>query len=106
MVTSRSDSDFERSNVSLKENKPEGVDPNSSDFDYCIRKNEENSMVFGKLYSLITLIILLNQISLKWGSKAINPAINVLKQVSRQTDIQVIRFYPHLGRPKWNKRRP
>ena len=40
-VTARSDSDFERSNVSLKENKPDGVDPNSNDLDYCVRENEE-----------------------------------------------------------------
>ena len=30
-LTSRSDSDFERSNVSLKENKPDGVNPNCND---------------------------------------------------------------------------
>ena len=30
MLTSRSDSDFERSNISLTENKPDGVDPNSN----------------------------------------------------------------------------
>ena len=30
-LTSRSDSDFESSNVSLKENKPDGVNPNSND---------------------------------------------------------------------------
>ena len=41
-LTSRSDSDFEHSNVSLKENKPDGVYPNSNDIDYCVRKNEEN----------------------------------------------------------------
>ena len=29
LVTSRSDSDFERSNVNLKEKKPDGVNPNS-----------------------------------------------------------------------------
>ena len=45
-VTSRSDSDFERSNVSLKENKPDGVDPNSYDLDYCIRKNDEKILWF------------------------------------------------------------
>ena len=33
-LTSRSDSDFESSNVSLKENKPDGVNPNSNDIDY------------------------------------------------------------------------
>ena len=39
-LTSRSDSDYERSNVSLKENKSEGVSPNYNDIDYYVRKNE------------------------------------------------------------------
>ena len=39
-ITSRNDSDFESSNVSLKENKPDGVNPNSNDIDYYVRKNE------------------------------------------------------------------
>ena len=39
-LTSRSDSDFERSNVSLKENKPDVVNPNANDIDYYVRKNE------------------------------------------------------------------
>ena len=39
-LTSRSDSNFERSNVSLKENKRDGVDSNSNGFGYCARKNE------------------------------------------------------------------
>ena len=43
-LTSRSDSDFERSNVSLKENKPDGINPNSNDIDCYVRKNE------GKFY--------------------------------------------------------
>ena len=43
---SRSDSDFERSNVSLKENKPNDVDLNSNDLDYCVRKSEEKSPWF------------------------------------------------------------
>ena len=43
-LTSRSDSDFERSNVSLKEKKPDGVNPNSKDIDYYDRKDE------GKFY--------------------------------------------------------
>ena len=42
----RSGSDFERSNVSLKENKPDGVDPNSNDLDYCVRKNKEKIIWF------------------------------------------------------------
>ena len=39
-LTSRSDSDFERSNVSLKEDKPDGDNPNSYDIEYYVRKNE------------------------------------------------------------------
>ena len=39
-LTSRSDSDFESSNVSLKENKPDGVNLNSNDIDYYVRKND------------------------------------------------------------------
>ena len=34
------------SNVSLKENKPDGVDLNSNDLDYCVRKNEEKILWF------------------------------------------------------------
>ena len=45
-LTSRSDSDVESSNVNLKENKPDGVNPNSKDIDYYVRKND---MVFGRL---------------------------------------------------------
>ena len=37
---SRSDSDFESSNVNLKENKPDGVNLNSNDIDYYVRKNK------------------------------------------------------------------
>ena len=40
-LTSRSDSDFERSNVSFKENKPDRVNPNSNDIDYYVRRLEE-----------------------------------------------------------------
>ena len=45
-LTSRSDSDFESSNVSLKENKPDGVNPNSNDIDHCIQKNEGKVLWF------------------------------------------------------------
>ena len=49
-LTSRSDSDFERSNISLKENKPDGVDPNSNDIGYYVRKNEGKILwFFGRL---------------------------------------------------------
>ena len=46
MLTSRSDSDFESSNVSLKENKPDGINPNSNDIDYYVRKNEMKILWF------------------------------------------------------------
>ena len=44
--TSRSDSDVESSNVSLKENKPDSVNPNSNDIDYYVRKNEGKILWF------------------------------------------------------------
>ena len=40
-LTSRNDSDFENSNVSLKENKPDGVNPNSNDIDYMFERMKE-----------------------------------------------------------------
>ena len=46
MLTSRSDSDFECSKISLKENKPDGVNPNSKDIDYYVRKNEGKILWF------------------------------------------------------------
>ena len=45
-LTSRSDSDFERSNVSFKENKPDGVNPNSNDTDCYVRKKEGKILWF------------------------------------------------------------
>ena len=45
-LMSRSDSNFERSNISLKENKRDGVDSNSNGFDYYIRKNEGKTLWF------------------------------------------------------------
>ena len=45
-LTSRNDSDFESSNVSLKENKPDGVNPNSNDIGYYGRKNEGKILLF------------------------------------------------------------
>ena len=44
--TSRNDSDFESSNVSLKENKHDGVNPNSTDVDYYVRKNKGKILWF------------------------------------------------------------
>ena len=43
-LTSRSDSNFERSNMSLKDNNRDCVDSNSNGFDYSVRKNK------GKFY--------------------------------------------------------
>ena len=45
-LTSHSDSDFECLNVSLKENKPDGVNPNSNDIDYYVRENEGKILWF------------------------------------------------------------
>ena len=45
-LTSRSDSDFERSNVSLKENKPDGLNPIFNDIDHYVRKNEGKILWF------------------------------------------------------------
>ena len=42
----RSDSDFEPSNISFKENKPDGVDLNSNGLDYSARKNEGKILRF------------------------------------------------------------
>ena len=51
-LTLRSDSDFERSNASLKENKPDCVNPNSNDIDHCVRKNEGIILWFSADYSI------------------------------------------------------
>ena len=45
-LTSCSGSDFESSNVSLNENKSDGVNPNSDDIDYYVRKNEGKILWF------------------------------------------------------------
>ena len=45
-LTSRSDSDVENSNVSLKENKPDGVNSNPNDIDYYVRKNDGKILWF------------------------------------------------------------
>ena len=44
-LTSCSDSNFERS-INLKENKQDGVDPNSNDLDHCVRKDEGKILWF------------------------------------------------------------
>ena len=45
-LTSRSDSDVESSKVSLKDNKPDGVNPNSNDIDNYVQKNEGKILWF------------------------------------------------------------
>ena len=48
MFTSHSDSNFEQSNIILKENKWDGVALNSNGPDYCIQKNEEKIIWFSE----------------------------------------------------------
>ena len=59
-LTSSSDSNFERSNISLNENKRDGIDLNSDGLDYCVRKNE------GKLlwFSADCMLCLVSAVSL------------------------------------------
>ena len=47
-LTSRNYSNFDSSNVSLKENKPDGVNPNSDHIDYYVRKNERKILWFSE----------------------------------------------------------
>ena len=53
-LTSCSDSDVESSNVNLKENEPDGVNPNSNDIDYYVRKNEGKILWFSADCTLVT----------------------------------------------------
>ena len=46
LFTSLSDSDFEPSNISVKENKLEGVDLNSDGLDYSVGKKEGKILRF------------------------------------------------------------
>ena len=45
-LTSPSDSNFERSNINLKENKRDDIDSNSNSFDYCVRMSEGKILWF------------------------------------------------------------
>ena len=64
-LTSRSDSDFERSNVSLKENKPDGANPNPDDIDYYVRNRWFSAdCIWG--YGLVYLC---NKVSDNWFRK-------------------------------------
>ena len=47
--TSRNDCDFESSNVSLKENKPDCVNPNSNNIDLYVRWNERKILYFRQI---------------------------------------------------------
>ena len=69
-LTSRSDSDFELLNISLKEStaKRHGVDLNSNGLDYCcVQKSEgrKNSMVFGRL--IFTAVISFSFVTFDFG---------------------------------------
>ena len=46
ILVTPNDSNFESSNFSLKENKPDGVNPNSNYIDYYVRKNEGKILWF------------------------------------------------------------
>ena len=48
-LTSRSDSDFDRSNISFKENKPDGVDLNCNGLTTAFERTKENFCGFGRL---------------------------------------------------------
>ena len=64
-LTSRIDSDFERSKFSLKENKPDDVDPNFNDLDYYVRKNEGKFYGFRQtelVYCIIIYIFIISQL--------------------------------------------
>ena len=60
-LTSRNDSDFESSNVSLKENKPNSVNPNFNDIDYYVRKNEEK--IYGFRQTVLNNLKVSNYVS-------------------------------------------
>ena len=92
-LTSRSDSDFERSNVSLKENKPDGVNPNSNDIDYYIRKNE------GKVLWFSADCMCIFKGSTKYSSKT-NPERDSLDEVTgmREFDTFKVPFFENLFR--------
>ena len=75
IFTSRCDSDFESSNVSLEENKPDGVNSNSNDIYYYVRKNE------GKMRRFLADCIMcncLNSISARMS------AVNILKNCKKE----------------------
>ena len=58
-LTSSSDSNFERSNINLKENIPDDVDPNSNGHVYCIRKNERKILWFSADCKVLRSFILM-----------------------------------------------
>ena len=56
-LTSCSDSNFERSNISFKENKPDGVDLSSNGLNYCARKNESQTVQFRQTEQLVDILL-------------------------------------------------
>ena len=52
MLMSRNDSDFERWNICFKENKPDDVDLNSDDLDYCVRNLKQGKIPYFSADSL------------------------------------------------------
>ena len=52
MLTSHTDSNFERSNISFKENKHDDVDPNSTVSTMAFERKKEVLRVFGRLKKL------------------------------------------------------
>ena len=55
-LTSRSDSDFESSNVSLKEHKPDGVNPNSNDIDFQRIKEKFHGFRQTELFLILSVL--------------------------------------------------
>ena len=49
MLTPCSDYDFERSNINLKENKPDGVELYSDGHDYCVQRTKEKLYGFWQI---------------------------------------------------------
>ena len=53
-LTPHRDSDFESSNISVHDNKLDGIDLSSNSLDYCIRKSGRNILwCFGRLLNLV-----------------------------------------------------
>ena len=66
-LTSRNNSNFESSSVSLKENKPDGVNPNSNDIDYYVQKNEGKILWFSADWNHALHAIRIIKPNLQWS---------------------------------------